>query len=503
MLKTKQKIKLKKFIISRTGDLVKQDPSKISLTQPFSLIGLSSLDGIQLIADINNFLGTEYSPTVLFDYPNISELLKFLSNPEEHKINFEDSIDDNKARFVNEPIAVVGMACNFPGAENLEEFEELLFKNKDAVTEVDESRWRDKPKDLKAWGGFISKPDAFDNQLFDIYEKEASFLDPQQRKILELAWLSLEHAGYNPEDLSNTNTGVYIGISSNDYSLARARTNKVEIFDGLGGAHSIAANRISYFFNFHGPSWAVDTACSSSLIAVSQAVGHLRSSECNMALAGGINILYTSHLTESFTKAGMLSPDGRCKTFSDDANGYVRGEGGGVVVLKRLSDAKRDGDKIWGLIRGFSYNQDGKSNGITAPNGLAQENVIKRALKFSHLKPEEIDYIEAHGTGTSLGDPIEFQALKSTFSNRENNLLLGSVKTNIGHLEAAAGIAGIMKILLAMKNKEIPAQLHFKKLNTKINNENSHIEIVSKNTPWKYLEAALFIVSSTPKQHPY
>lgn len=477
-----------KFLINRISKLSGTDVREISIHKAFNLLGLSSLDGIQLVDDLNEKYRTSYSPTILFDYPNIHKLVEFLLDPKKYSA---DDVVSLRSTNINEPIAIIGMECQFPGAENINEFWKLLSHGKDAIKEVPIDRWSEESIDFKAYGGFIDKPNSFDNRIFDIYENESKYLDPQQRKVLETSWRAIENAGYSPQEVMGSNTGVYIGISTNDYSLAKvSRKNTVDLFDGIGGAHSIAANRISYFFNFHGPSWAVDTACSSSLVSVSQAVGHLRSGECDMALAGGVNILYTSHLTQSFMKAGMLSPDGKCKTFSDDANGYVRGEGCGIIVLKRLSDALRDKDHIYGVVRGFSFNQDGRSNGLTAPNGKAQEAVIKKALHFSRLEPKEIDYVEAHGTGTPLGDPIEYQALENSYGTREDKLFVGSVKTNIGHLEAAAGIAGIIKVLLAMEHNKIPKSLNFSSMNRNINTSNTNLEVVTKETAWIGLKRA-------------
>jgi acyl transferase domain-containing protein/glutamate-1-semialdehyde aminotransferase len=477
-LNKQQIIKFMTDRISKLGGISKEE---ISIHKSFSLLGLSSLDGIQLVGDLNDFVGRDFSPTVLFDYPNINTLVNYYLNPS----ITEKEVFQKRRASISEPIAVVGMSCNFPKAKNLDEFWTLLDNGIDAITKVPDDRWPDAPADLKAWGGFIDQPDSFDNNLFDLYESESKHLDPQQRKILELAWHAIEHSGRTPSDVMGSNTGVYIGISTNDYSLAKAGEKaSVDVFDGVGGAHSIVANRISYLFDFKGPSWAVDTACSSSLISLAQAVGHLRSGECDMALAGGVNILYTSHLTQSFKKAGMISPEGKCKTFSDNADGYVRGEGGGILVLKRLSDAKKDNDNIWGVIKGFAYNQDGRSNGLTAPNGRAQEQVIKKALSFSELKPDDIDYVEAHGTGTPLGDPIEYHALKECFKSRKTPLMVGSVKTNIGHLEAAAGVAGVIKVLLSMKYKKIPKNLNFTTLNKKINTDGSQLQVITESKEW-------------------
>ena len=291
------------------------------------------------------------------------------------------------------------------------------------------------------FGGFLEQVDAFDPQFFGISPREAETMDPQQRLLLEVSWESLENAGIAPELMAGSLTGVFIGMSSSDYSQLRSQQNLVpDAYLGTGNAHSIGANRLSYLFDFRGPSLSVDTACSSSLVAIHLALKSLRDGECDCALAGGVNLMLSPELTQTFTLAGMMAADGRCKTFDADADGYVRGEGCGVVVLKRVSDAVAAGDNILALISGSAINQDGRSNGLTAPNGLSQQAVIRQALTNAHLEPQEISYLETHGTGTSLGDPIEVNSLKQVLMpGRESSqpLFLGSVKTNIGHLEAA------------------------------------------------------------------
>jgi acyl transferase domain-containing protein/surfactin synthase thioesterase subunit/acyl carrier protein len=376
-----------------------------------------------------------------------------------------------------EQIAMIGIGCRFPGAESPDEFWELLQDGIDAVTEVPGDRW-----DIDAFydpqpgrpgkmntrcGGFLSQVDQFDPQFFGIAPREAVYMDPQQRLLLEVAWEALEHAGQVPEELARSQTGVFVGISGNDYQQVLKGSGSVADIDaylGTGNAFSIAANRLSYFFDFRGPSLAIDTACSSSLVAVHLACQSLRSGESDLALAGGVNLLLRPEVTMIFSQARMMSPDGRCKTFDARADGYVRAEGCGIAVLKRLADAVRDGDRILATIRGSATNQDGRSNGITAPNGPAQEAVIRRALTVAKVAPADISYVELHGTGTSLGDPIEAEALGHVLAqNRtvENRCAVGSVKTNIGHLEAAAGIAGIIKVALALQHRQIPASLHF------------------------------------------
>jgi acyl transferase domain-containing protein/surfactin synthase thioesterase subunit len=412
-----------------------------------------------------------------------------------------------------ERIAIIGVGCRFPGAENLEEFWQLLRDGTDAVMEVPFDRW-----DIDAfydpqpgtpgkmntrWGGFLPQVDCFDPQFFGIAPREAIYMDPQQRLLMEVAWESLEQAGLVPEQLARTQTGVFVGISSNDYQQVlqgNGRTADINAYLGTGNAFSIAANRLSYFFDFRGPSLAIDTACSSSLVAVHLACQSLRSGESDLALAGGVNLLLRPEVTMIFSQAHMMAPDGRCKTFDARADGYVRGEGCGMVVLKRLEDALRDGDRILSTIRGSAINQDGHSNGITAPNGPAQEAVLRRALANAEVTPAEIGYVELHGTGTSLGDPIEAEALGNVLGQgrREGDrCAVGSVKTNIGHLESAAGIAGLIKVVLALQQRQVPASLHFQKPNPYIPLDRLPLKVQTELEDWPGgVEPALAGVSS-------
>jgi acyl transferase domain-containing protein/pimeloyl-ACP methyl ester carboxylesterase len=373
-----------------------------------------------------------------------------------------------------EAIAIIGMGCRFPGANHPKAFWDLISQQVDAITEVPPERW-----DVEAlydprggygkmntrWGGFLDHIDRFDAEFFGIAPREAIYLDPQQRLLLEVTWEALENAGQAVEQLAGSQTGVFVGISCSDYhQRLRQSYNEINAYMATGNAFSIAANRLSYLFDFHGPSMAVDTACSSSLVAAHLACQSLLRGESNLALAAGVNLLLSPELTVILSQARMMSPDGRCKTFDAKANGYVRGEGCGVVVLKRLADALTDGDPILALIRGSAINQDGRSNGLTAPNGLAQVKLIRQALANAGVEPGQISYVEAHGTGTSLGDPIEVEALGTVLAagrEPDNPCVVGSVKTNIGHLEAAAGVAGLIKLVLMLTHRQIPPNLHF------------------------------------------
>jgi acyl transferase domain-containing protein len=296
-------------------------------------------------------------------------------------------------------------------------------------------------------------------------------MDPQQRLLLEVAWEALEDAGQVPKERAGTSAGVFIGLSSSDYGRVQADLNESDAYIPTGNAASIAANRISFFFDYQGPSIVVDTACSSALVALHLACGSIWSGESSLGLAGGVNVILSPGNTINFSQAGMMSPDGQCKAFDESANGYVRGEGAGIVVLKSLSHAERDGDRIYALIRGSAVNQDGHTSGLTVPSQAAQERVTKEACSRAGVSPGQIDYVEAHGTGTSVGDPIEASALGRALSvGRDPGSIcaIGSCKTNIGHLESAAGIAGVIKVALSLAHREIPPSLHFRVANPRI-----------------------------------
>jgi acyl transferase domain-containing protein/surfactin synthase thioesterase subunit len=419
-----------------------------------------------------------------------------------------------------EPIAIIGIGCRFPGAQNPEAFWQLLCNGVDAIAVVPPQRWDidafydpnpGSPGKMNTrWGGFLEQVDRFDAQFFGIAPKEASYIDPQQRLLLEVAWEALENAAQVPEKLARTNTGVFIGISTNDYQQLlyqqhlQASSVPSNAYIGTGNALSIAANRISYLFDFRGPSIAVDTACSSSLVAVHLACQSLHSGESNLVLAGGVNLLLCPELTIILSQAQMMAPDGRCKTFDARANGYVRGEGCGIVVLKRLKDAQRDGDRIIALIAGSAINQDGRSNGLTAPNGPSQEAVIRQALANADVAPDQIGYVELHGTGTALGDPIEAEALAAVLTSDltsdrppSSRCAVGSVKTNIGHLEAAAGIAGLIKVALSLQHRQIPPSLHFQTPNPYIPLDKIPLRVQQIPEPWPLIPTpALAGVSS-------
>jgi acyl transferase domain-containing protein/NAD(P)-dependent dehydrogenase (short-subunit alcohol dehydrogenase family) len=398
-----------------------------------------------------------------------------------------------------EPIAVVGMSCRFPGgADNPRAFWRLLCDGGDAISEVPSDRWNiddyydpDPTAPCKMntrWGGFLSKIDEFDAEFFGISPREAVRVDPQHRLLLEVAWEALENGGLPPSQLAQTRTGVYVGVISNDYALLQSKDlGDMDIFSGTGSSHAILANRLSYFLDLNGPSLALDTACSSSLVTVHLACQSLRRRESDVALAGGVNLILGPETTLALTKAHMMAPDGRCKTFDAAADGYVRGEGCGMIVLKRLADALAAGDRVLAVIRGSAVNHDGRSNGLSAPNGPAQEAVLRAALADAGLAPADIGYVETHGTGTRLGDPIEIEALGAVLGAGrapDRPLLVGSVKTNIGHLESAAGIAGLIKAVLVLQHGQVPPHLHLKTVNPLLKLDQAPIEIPTVLRPW-------------------
>ncbi|WAN69938.1 type I polyketide synthase [Moorena producens JHB] len=408
----------------------------------------------------------------------------------------------------NHLTAIIGMACRFPGADDYNQFWENLEAGVNSISEIPPQRWEVEKhyspiphqpnKTISKWGGLIEGIDRFDAQLFGISSREATRMDPQQRIMLELSWSCIEDAGYSPLELSGSQVGVFIGACNYDYDQLQHQNENIEGHTATGSYTCIIPNRISYFFNFHGPSVPVDTACSSSLVALHQAVNSIKEKECEIALVGGISVLCTPTSYISFSQLGMLSPNGQCKTFDSKADGYVRGEGAGVVLLKPLAKALSDGDRIYGVIKGSAINHGGKVRTLTSPNVYAQAQVLRAAYTKANVAPNTISYIETHGTGTPLGDPIEINGLKRSFKQLHQQYELpltekpycglGAVKTNIGHLEAAAGIAGVIKVLLAIKHKKMPKIANFQKLNPRIELKYSPFYIVSETEEWQQLQ---------------
>ncbi len=401
---------------------------------------------------------------------------------------------DDLLRRSGEPIAIIGMACRFPGgAESPADYWQLLYEGRDAVRALD-ARWklvgaRPAP-DVPSWAGLLAEVDRFDAEFFGISPREATTLDPQQRLLLEIAWEAFEDARIAPGSLEGSLTGVFLGACWLDYadSVRQMPAEAKDAYATTGNLLSLAAGRVSYTLGLQGPCVTVDTACSSSLVAVHQACDALRQGECGLALAGGVNLILSPESMAAMTRVQALSADGRCRTFDASANGYVRGEGCGAVVLKRLSDAQRDGDRIWALVRGSAVNQDGRSNGLTAPNGPAQESMLRAALRAARISPQAVGYVETHGTGTPLGDPIEFEALRNVIGAPRadgSRCVVGAVKTSIGHLEAAAGIAALMKAVLALHHESIPKNLNFRTLNPRIRQAGSALDIAIERVPWQ------------------
>jgi acyl transferase domain-containing protein/acyl-CoA synthetase (AMP-forming)/AMP-acid ligase II/acyl carrier protein len=482
------------WLIAKVAERLGILPEEINIDEPLASYGLSSLAAVGLSGELQEWLGRSLSPTLLYDYSSIASLAQYLGQPAPAL----QPIPKTQKTFKAEPIAIIGIGCHFPGADSPSAFWQLLQLGVDAIREVPSNRWNvdefyhpnpaTPGKMYTRWGGFLDSIEKFDAPFFGISPREAGLIDPQQRLLLEVCWEALEGAGQSPEQLAGSATGVFIGISNHDYSqLQLNQLTELNAYSGTGNASSVAANRLSYLLDLRGPSWAVDTACSSSLVSVHQACQSLRQGECQLALAGGVNLILTPQVTITFSQAGLMSADGRCKAFDAAADGYVRSEGCGMVVLKRLSDALHEQDNILAVIRGSAINQDGRSNGLTAPNGLAQQTLIRQALDNAGIAPSQISYVEAHGTGTALGDPIELNALKAVFlaeRSVETPLWVGSVKTNIGHLEAAAGIAGLIKVVLSLKNQEIPANLHLKQLNTHIDLKDTPLSIPTVRQKW-------------------
>jgi malonyl CoA-acyl carrier protein transacylase len=465
---------------------------------PLNEMGMDSLDLLELRSLLSRSFDVELEPSFFFQYGTPQAIARYFQGhtvkaresheeqdkpaAESLKIGEQDlnALLADTISHADDDIAIIGMACRFPkGANNPEAYWSLLNNGIDAITEVPKTRWDntryydpnpEKPGKIATnAGGFLDNVDLFDAAFFRISPREAEGMDPQQRFLLEVNWEALEHAGLSPASLEGSQTGIFTGIFSHDYETLQIKQNAAKDYDSYfstGNSSSIAAGRLAYFFDFQGPAISVNTACSSSLVAVHLACQSLRHRECHLALASGVNLLLSPELSITFSSAGMLAPDGRCKTFDASANGYVRGEGCAAVVLKRLPHALADNDNILAVIRGSAINQDGTSNGLTAPNGLAQEAVIRNAL--SGIPPADISYVEAHGTATSLGDPVEVKALEAVYGEgrtTDNPLFIGSVKTNIGHTEATAGLAGLLKTVLAMQHNYIPPHLHFETLN--------------------------------------
>lgn len=504
---------IRAWLTAKLIECAELTPDEISIHESFAHYGLGSVDAVGISGDLEEWLQRSLSPTLLYDYPTIDELTRHLTKEEEKEEEAAPFVvamsDTHEKKDLAEPIAIVGIGCRFPGdAHSPAAFWQLLKEGKLAVSDVPAERWDtqayydpdpDAPgKMYTRHGAFLEDIARFDASFFGISPREAVRMDPQQRLLAEVTWEALEHAGLAASTLAGSRTGVFIGMMNNfEYAhlqmLQEGGTHFNDPYFGMGSSSSVAAGRLAYLLNLQGPTMTIDTACSSSLVCVHLASQSLRNRECTMALVGGVNALLSPESVVNACKMRMLSPDGRCKTFDAGADGFVLGEGCGIVVLKRLSDALHDKNTILAVIRGSAVNQDGQSNGLTAPNKLAQEAVIRQALRAADVEPGRVSYVEAHGSGTSLGDPIEVGALTSVLyegRSADNPLVVGSVKTNIGHLAGAAGIAGLIKTILALQHKEIPAHLNVDELNPHIAQQKYQIRIPHKTMPWDTLQGS-------------
>ncbi len=504
-MKTQSAAAIQAWLVSQLSEVLYVEPEEIDVREPFAYYGLSSSHAAIISGDLENWLGITLSPTALYEHPTIEALSGFLSGAESAAHAEVLPAEVVRGRETeNEPIAIVGIGCRVPGAHGVEAFWELLRNGVDAISEVPADRWDVQEfydpepttpgKMNTRWGGFLDRVDQFDPHLFGISPREAERMDPQQRLLMETAWEAFEDAGIAPAELRNSRTGVFVGISNNDYChLQMSDARLVDAYAGTGNSLSIAANRLSYFFDLHGPSVTIDSACSSGLVAAHLACQSLRNGESTMALVGASNVMVSPEYTIIFAKAGLLAPDGRCKVFDARANGYVRGEGAGLVVLKPLSRAIADGDHVYACILGSAVNQDGRTNGLTSPSRQAQEAMLLEAYARAGVSPGEVQYVEAHGTGTELGDPIEAKALGAVLARDrrpDQPCAIGSVKSNIGHLEAAAGIAGLIKVALSLKHKEIPPSLHFQEPNPHIPFRELPLRVQQRLEPWPAVSGA-------------
>ncbi|MFI9744153.1 SDR family NAD(P)-dependent oxidoreductase [Streptomyces sp. NPDC052494] len=500
------------------GILGHDDPAALSETTGFLDLGLDSIMAVDAAAALTETLGVDVGIGDVFGHPTVERLSAELTGrlagrttapaprkapaavrPVQAPAVTPEPAAEQPAPTDQEPIAIVGMAGRFPGADSVEEFWSLLDEGRDGVGPVPADRWDTaalhdpagaRPGSVSTdQGGFLSDIRRFDAAFFDVPAREAESLDPQQRLLLEAAWHALEDAGTDPKSLAGSRTGVFVGISNSDYArvLESGGLEPLDAYFATGTALNAAAGRLSYYLGTQGPALAVDTACSSSLVALHLAVRSLRSGETDRALTGGVNVIAAPSCSVAVSRAHMLAPDGRCKTFDASADGFVRAEGCGVLVLRRLSDALRDGEQVLAVIHGSAVNQDGASSGFTAPNGTAQRQVIRAALADAGVEGAEIGYLEAHGTGTSLGDPIELEAAWDVFGPGRRPgepLLIGSVKSNIGHCESASGMASVFKTVLALRNGRIPGGLHFQNPNPHVPWRDMNVRVVDSRATW-------------------
>jgi acyl transferase domain-containing protein/acyl carrier protein len=484
------------------AEVTRVDAAEIREDAGFFDLGMDSLMAVELRRRIEHGVGKEIPVTLVMDHPHLSDAADYLLGDvlglgEQASAPQRASVVRTRT---DEPIAIVAVSCRFPGAPDPEAFWELLSGGVDAIREVPEDRFdidefydpdpETPGKTYTRFGGFLDGVDGFDPEFFGISPREAVWIDPQQRLMLETVWEALERAGYSPAALRGSRTGVFAGVGANEYAhlLSSESVDKIEPYFITGNALNAISGRVAFALGLEGPAVAVDTACSSALVAVHQACQALHSADCDLALAGGVNVLLSPVTVIAASRARMLSPVGRCKTFDASADGYVRSEGCGILVLKRLSDAVRDGDRVCAVISSSAVNQDGASSGLTVPNGGAQQRLIEAALARAGLTGGDVDYLEAHGTGTPLGDPIEVAAAAAAYGvsrDADRPLLMGSVKSNIGHTESASGAAGLIKAVLSLQHEMLPQSLHFATPSPHIPWDSLPVRVVDEAIPWQ------------------
>lgn len=488
------------WLVQRLARQLQVDASEIDVARPFVQYGLDSVSAVQIAAELESFVGEPIPATLLYEAPTINAVAAKLSRSHQAG-NSPAPSTQLKELDRQRNVAVIGVACRLPGCDDIEDFWRLLSEGRTAIT--DPPPGREACVDDTATtrrGGWLVDPDLFDAALFGISPREARAIDPQHRLLLETTWRAIEDSGIDPLRMAETETGVFVGIANRDYErLILADRSELSTYAMTGNAASMAAHRVSYHLNLIGPSLAVDTACSSSLVAVHQAVRALQAGDCDSAIVAGVNLILSPEVAQTLSHAEMLSPAAQCQTFDAAADGYVRGEGCVAFLLKPLADAIRDGDRVRSVIRGSAINQDGLTNGITAPNGDSQVRLYRKALADAQLRPDEVTLIEAHGTGTPLGDPIEVQSLSDVYGSPSGDSLrceLGALKANVGHLEAAAGMAGMLKVILELQHRRSVPQPNLRQINPLIDLRRTRIAIPTEVSQWLGIDARIAAVSS-------